>query len=98
MKKVNYGTVVGLNVAQSELRRLRKAECDVQKNKSTTVIKNNLRMVKDLVTEKIGIEVSRQAEGQRLAVEQVDAENISQLGSFDRLVSWSTVTGNMQKK
>ena len=65
--------MVGLKVAQSELRQLRKAECDVQRSKSTTVVKNNLRMVKDLVTEKIGIEVSRQAEPQRLAVEQVDA-------------------------
>jgi len=45
-----------------------------QRNKSTTVVKNNVRMVKDLVAGKIGIEVSRQAEGQRLAVEQVDAE------------------------
>jgi len=74
LKKVNYGIVVGLKVAQSELRRLQKAECDVQRNKSTTVVKSNLRMVKYLVTEKIGIEVSRQAAGQRLAVEQVDAE------------------------
>jgi len=74
LKKVNYGIVVGLKVVQSELRRLRKAECDVQRNKSTMVVKNNLRMVKDLVTEKIGIEVSRQAEGQRLVAEQVDAE------------------------
>jgi len=74
LKKVNHGIVVGLRVAQSELRRLRKAECDVQRNKSTTVVKNNLRMVKDLVTEKNEIEVSRQAAGQRLAVEQVDAE------------------------
>jgi len=31
-------------------------------------------MVKDLVTEKIGIEVSRQADGQRLAVGKVDVE------------------------
>jgi len=66
LKKVNYGIVVGLKVAQSELRRLRKAECDVQRNKLTTVVKNNVRIVKDLVIEKIGIEVSRQAEGQRL--------------------------------
>jgi len=58
----------------NELRWLRKAECDVQRNKSTTVVKNNVRMVKDLVTEKIGIEVSRQAEGQRLVVKQVDAD------------------------
>jgi len=98
LKKLNYSIVVGLKVAQSELRRLRKAECDVQRNKSTTVVKNNLRMVKDLVTEKIGIEVSRQAEGQRLAVEQVDAENASQLGSVDRLASRSTMTCDMRKK
>ena len=31
LKQVNYGIVVGLKVAQSELRRLRKAECDVQR-------------------------------------------------------------------
>jgi len=53
LKKVNYGIVVGSKVAQSELRRLRKAECDVQWNMSTTVVNNNLRMVKNLVTEKI---------------------------------------------
>jgi len=47
----------------------------VQRNKSTTVVKKNLRIVKDLVTEKIGIEVNKQAEGQRFAVEQVDTEN-----------------------
>jgi len=29
LKKVNHGIVVGMKVAQSELRRLRKAECDV---------------------------------------------------------------------
>jgi len=52
LKKVNYGIVVGLKAAQSELRRLRKAEGDVQRNKSTTVVKSNLWMVKDLVTEK----------------------------------------------
>ena len=40
LKKVNYGIVVGLKVAQSELRRLWKAECDVQRNKSTTVFQN----------------------------------------------------------
>jgi len=50
LKKVNYSIVVGLKVAKSKLRRLQKAECDVQRNKSTTVVKNNLRMVKDLVT------------------------------------------------
>jgi len=66
--------VVGLKVAQNELRRLRKAECEVQRHKSTTVVKNSLRMVKELVTQKIGIEESRQAEGQRLAVKQFDAE------------------------
>jgi len=74
LKKVNYGIEVGLKVAKNELRRLRKAECDVQRNKSTTDVKNNLRMVKDLVTDKIGIEVSRQADGQRLAVEKIDVE------------------------
>jgi hypothetical protein len=83
LKKVNYGIVVGLRVAKSELRRLRKAERHVQRNKSTTVVKNNLRMVKDLVTEKIGIEVSRQADGQRLVVEKVDVENVSQQGSVN---------------
>ena len=40
LKKVNYGIVVGLKVAQSELRRMRKAECDVHRNKSTMVVKN----------------------------------------------------------
>ena len=74
LKMVNHGIVVGLKVAKSELRRLRKAEGDVQKNKSTAVVKNNLRMVKGLVTDKIGIEVSRQADGQRLAVEKVHVE------------------------
>jgi len=95
LKKVNYGIVVGLKVAKSELRRLRKAESDVQRNKSTTVVKNKLRMVKDLVTEKIGIEVSRQAEGQRLAVERLMLKTVSQLGSVDRLIGGSTVTGDM---
>ena len=52
LKKVNYGIVVGLKAARSELRRLRKAEGEVQRNKSTAVVKKNLRMVKDLVTEK----------------------------------------------
>jgi len=64
----------GKKVAKSELKRLRKAECDVQRNKSTTVVKTNLRMVKDRVTKKIGIEVSRQADSQRFAVEKVDVE------------------------
>jgi len=82
LKKVNYGIVVGLKVAQSELRRLRKAECDVQRNKTTTVVKNNLRMVKDQVTEKIGIEVSRQAEGQRLR-NRLMLKDVLQLGSVD---------------
>ena len=53
LNKVNYGVVVGLNVAQNELRRLRKAECEVQRYKSTTVVKDNLRMVKELVTQKL---------------------------------------------
>jgi len=73
-KKVNYGIVVGLKVAKSELRRMRRAKGDVQRKKSTTVVKNNLRMVKDLVTEKIGIEVSRQADSERWAVKRVDVE------------------------
>jgi len=88
LKKVNYGIVVGLKVAQSELRRLRKVECDVQRNKSTTVVKNNVRMVKDLVTEKIGIEVSRQVEGQRLAMEQVDAEKCLAAGDCRLIGQW----------
>ena len=41
----------------------RRANC-VDSNPKKT--EKNLRMVKDLVTEKIGIEVSGQAEGQRL--------------------------------
>ena len=50
--------MVGLKAAKSELRRLRKEDGDVRRNKSTRVVKNNFRMVKDLITEKIGIEVS----------------------------------------
>ena len=80
--------MVGLKVAQSELRRLRKAECDVQRNTSTTVVKNNLRMVKDLVIEKIGIELSRQAEGQRLVVEQFDAEKYLAAGESRPIGQW----------
>ena len=76
--------MVGFKLAQSELRRLRK----VQRNKSTTVVKNNVRIVKDLVTEKIGIEVSRQAEGQRLAMEQVDAEKGLAAGECRRIGQW----------
>ena len=45
-------------------------------------------MVKDLVIEKIGIEVSRQAEGQRFAVEQVDAENCVAAGEYRPIVQW----------
>ena len=88
LKKVNYGIVVGLKVAQSELRRLRKAKCDVQRNQSTTVVKNNVRMVKILFTEKIGIEVSRQAEGQRLAMELVDAEKCLAAGKCQPIGQW----------
>ena len=50
------------------------AECDLQRKKLTTVVKNNLQIVKDLVTGKIGIKVSREAEGQKVAVEAVDVE------------------------
>ena len=60
----------------------------MQRNKSTTVVKNNLRIVKDLVTGKIGIEVSRQAEGQRFAVEQVDAENCVAAGECRPIGQW----------
>jgi len=88
LKKVNCGMVVGLKAAKSELRRMRKAEGDVQRNKSTTVVKNNLRMVKDLVTDKIGIEASRQAVGQRLAVEQVDAEKCLAAGKCRLIDQW----------
>jgi len=88
LKKVKYGIVVGLKVAQSELRRLRKAKCDVQRNQSTTVVKNNVRMVKILFTEKIGIEVSRQAEGQRLAMELVDAEKCLAAGECRLIGQW----------
>ena len=76
--------MVGFKLAQSELRRLRK----VQRNKSTTVVKNNVRMVKDLVTEKFEIEVSRQAEGQRLAVEQVDADKGLAAGECRLIGQW----------
>jgi len=61
---------------------------DVQRNKSTTVVKNNLRMVKDLLTEKIEIEVSRQAEGQRLAVEQIVAEKCLAAGKCQVIGQW----------
>jgi len=88
LKKVNYGIVVGLKVVQSELRWLRKVECDVQRNKSTTIVKNNVRIVKDMVTETIGIEVSRQAEGQRLAMEQVDAETCLAAGECRPIGQW----------
>ena len=88
LEKVNYGIVVGLKVLQSELRRLRKAECDVQRNTSTTDVKNNVQMVKDLVTEKIGIEVSRQPEGQRLATEQIDAEKCLAAGECRPIGQW----------
>ena len=96
LKKVNYGIVVGLKVAQSELRRLQRAECDVQRNKSTTVVKNNLQMVKDLVTEKIEIEVSRQAESQRLAVEQDGAEIFLAAGECRQIGQWEH--SDMRKK
>jgi len=88
LKKVNYGIVVGLKAAKSELRRLRKAEGDVQRNKSTTVVKNNLRMVKDLVKGKIGIEVSRQADGERWAVEKVDVEKCLAAGDCRLITQW----------
>jgi len=88
LKKVNYGIVVGLKVAQRELRWLRMAECDVQRNTSTTVVKNNVRIVKDLVTEKIEIEVSRQAESQRLAVQQVDTEKCLAAGECRLIGQW----------
>jgi len=45
-------------------------------------------MVKDLVTEKIGIEVSRQAEGQRLAMEQIDAEKCLAAGGCQLIGQW----------
>jgi len=46
------GMVVGMKIAKSELRRLRKTDCNMQRNQSTKVVRNNLRMVKDLVIEK----------------------------------------------
>jgi len=52
LKKVTYGIVVVLKVANSELKRLRKAECDLQRKKLTTVVKNSMQIVKDLVNEK----------------------------------------------
>ena len=58
LKKVNYGIVVGLKAARSELRRLRKTEGERRRNKSTAVVKKNLRIVKDLVTEKETVCVS----------------------------------------
>ena len=56
--------------------------------KSTTVVKKNLWVVKDLVTEKIGFEVSRQAEGQRLVVEQVDTEKCLATGGCRLIGQW----------
>ena len=90
--------LVGLEVVKSELRRLRKVECDVHRNKSTTVVKNNLRMVTDLVTEKIAIEVSRQADGQRLAVEKVDVEKCLAAGECQLIGQGSKVTYDMRQK
>jgi len=46
------GMMVGMKIAKSELRRLRKTDCNMQRNQSTKVVRNNLRMVKDLVIEK----------------------------------------------
>jgi len=94
---VNYGVVVGLKVAQNVLRRLRKAECEAQRNKLTTVVKNNLRMVKELVTQKIGIEVSRQAEGQRLAVKQFDAEKCLAAGECRQIGQWHSDSRHAQE-
>ena len=48
-------------------------KCDVQRPESATVVKNNLQIVKDMVTEKIGMEVSR-ANSQKVAVEKIDVE------------------------
>jgi len=48
LKKVNNSIVVGLKVANRELKKLWKAECDVQRKKLTTVVRNNLQIVKDL--------------------------------------------------
>jgi len=45
-------------------------------------------MFKDLVTEKNGIEVSRQAQGQRLAMEQVDAEKCLAAGECRPTGQW----------
>ena len=45
-------------------------------------------LVKDLVTEKIEIEVSRQAEGQRLAVEQIVAEKCLAAGKCQVIGQW----------
>ena len=45
-------------------------------------------MVKDLVTEKIGIEVSRQADGERLAVGKVDVENCLAAGDCHLIGQW----------
>jgi len=46
----------------------------LQRKKLTTAVKNNLQIVKDLVTGKIEIEVSREAKGQKVAVMAVDVE------------------------
>ena len=52
LKKVNHGTV-GWKVVNSGLRGLQKVECDGQRPESAKVVKNNLQIVKDMVTEKI---------------------------------------------
>jgi len=45
-------------------------------------------MVKDLVREKIVIEMSRQADGQRLALEKVDVEKCLAVGECGLIGQW----------
>ena len=88
LKKVNYSIVVELKVANSELKQLRKAECDLQRMKLTTFVKNNLQIVKDPVTRKIGIEVSRKAKAQKVAVETVAVEKCFSAEEHRRIDHW----------
>ena len=46
----------------------------MQRKKLTTVVKNTLQIVNDLVTGKIEIEVGREAKGPKVAVIAVDVE------------------------
>jgi hypothetical protein len=63
-------------------------ECDVQRPESATVVKNNLQIVKDMVTEKIGMEVSREANSQKVAVEKIDVEKYLACEDHQTIDQW----------